>query len=219
MNNVLKLAFIAASTTLSLPASAAIVTLDFDGIATSNNTTEVGEFYNGGISGDGNTGTNYGVTFTPNALAITSYNGANEPNPGVLYFLSGAEVTINYAAGFDTGFSFYYASSSRASITVYDGLNGTGNVLATLNLADNYQSGCGYCVWTATGVSFAGTAKSIDFAGGADLVAYDDITFGSATVGGGAVPEPATWAMMIGGFGAIGGTMRQGRRKVSAHFA
>lgn len=32
-----------------------------------------------------------------------------------------------------------------------------------------------------------------------------------------AVPEPATWAMMIGGFALVGSTMR--RRKTSLHFA
>ncbi len=33
-----------------------------------------------------------------------------------------------------------------------------------------------------------------------------------------AVPEPATWAMMIGGFGAIGGAMRYRRRKTAVSF-
>lgn len=35
----------------------------------------------------------------------------------------------------------------------------------------------------------------------------------------GAVPEPATWAMMIGGFGAVGASMRYRRRKVTVSFA
>ena len=34
-----------------------------------------------------------------------------------------------------------------------------------------------------------------------------------------AVPEPATWAMMIGGFGMMGGAMRYRRRKTSVSFA
>lgn len=36
-----------------------------------------------------------------------------------------------------------------------------------------------------------------------------------------AVPEPATWAMMIGGFGMVGGAMRSARRKqtVSVRYA
>jgi hypothetical protein len=33
-----------------------------------------------------------------------------------------------------------------------------------------------------------------------------------------AVPEPATWAMMLVGFGAVGGAMRR-RRRVAVHFA
>jgi hypothetical protein len=35
----------------------------------------------------------------------------------------------------------------------------------------------------------------------------------------GAVPEPATWAMMIGGFGMMGASMRYRRRKVAVSFA
>ena len=194
-------------------ASAAVVVLDFAGVATTNNQTTVGGFYNGGTSGDGNTGTNFGVAFTSNALAINSYNGSGEPNPGILFFLSGGAVTMDYALGFTTGFSFNYSSNSSASITVYDGLGGTGNVLATLSLVNNFQPGCGYCAWTPTGISFAGIAKSIDFAGGANFVGYDNITLGSAIAGG--VPEPTSWALMIAGFGLTGAAMRR-RRSVAA---
>ena len=42
----------------------------------------------------------------------------------------------------------------------------------------------------------------------ADLVVLDDFLFGEPT----AVPEPATWAMMILGFGLIGGVLRARRR-------
>jgi len=35
----------------------------------------------------------------------------------------------------------------------------------------------------------------------------------------GAVPEPSTWAMMIGGFGMVGGSMRYRRFKTSISFA
>ena len=37
----------------------------------------------------------------------------------------------------------------------------------------------------------------------------DNLSFSTALVEPGAVPEPATWAMLIGGFGAIGATMRR----------
>jgi hypothetical protein len=37
------------------------------------------------------------------------------------------------------------------------------------------------------------------------------MTGGGGTGGGGSVPEPATWAMMITGFGLIGAAMRRKR--------
>lgn len=37
----------------------------------------------------------------------------------------------------------------------------------------------------------------------------------STQIGAGAVPEAATWAMMLVGFGAVGGALRTSRRKVS----
>lgn len=201
----------------SIPATAEVVVLDFNGVADPSNSTTVGGYYNGGASGDGNSGVNYGVQFTDNALAINSYNGHSEPNPGILFFLSGDAVNITYAAGFTTGFSFYYASNSEASITVYDGENGTGNVLAMLSLTNNFSAECGYCDWDAIGVSFAGVAKSIDFAGGADFVGYDQITFGSVRPGDpNAIPEPATWAMLITGFGLVGAAARRRRTLAQA---
>lgn len=44
-------------------------------------------------------------------------------------------------------------------------------------------------------------------------VIFDNFSFDTAVAG---VPEPATWAMMIGGFGLIGSAMR--RRRVSTTF-
>jgi hypothetical protein len=45
--------------------------------------------------------------------------------------------------------------------------------------------------------------------------------YASFLSGAGAVPEPSTWAMMIGGFGVVGGALRSRRRnvRVSATFA
>jgi hypothetical protein len=45
---------------------------------------------------------------------------------------------------------------------------------------------------------------------------YFRVTITEADAGPGAVPEPATWAMMVGGFGAVGAAMRRRQRtKVS----
>lgn len=44
---------------------------------------------------------------------------------------------------------------------------------------------------------------------------YNDFTFQVSNANTGAVPEPASWAMMISGFGLVGGAMRARRRSVS----
>ncbi len=58
-------------------------------------------------------------------------------------------------------------------------------------------------------------AFNYDVAGGS---VYGDDRLGTVTLGAaGAVPEPATWAMMIGGFGLAGAAMR--RRRATIAFA
>lgn len=49
--------------------------------------------------------------------------------------------------------------------------------------------------------------------GGRGLAGVDDVTVNlrPAAVTPGAVPEPASWALMIGGFGAVGGLLRRRR--------
>lgn len=49
---------------------------------------------------------------------------------------------------------------------------------------------------------------------------YNDLSFSFTNTfsAPGAVPEPSTWAMMILGFGAVGGVLRR-RRKVSVRYA
>ena len=189
-------------------ASAAVVVLDFEGVGDLN---AVGNFYNGGA------GTNYGIQFSNDTLAVVdadaggSGNFANEPSAStIMFFLNANNAILNMAAGFDTGFSFFYSSSTAASVTVWDGLNGTGNLLGTLNLSAQGFNNCtgdpggSFCNWTAVGVNFAGTARSINFGGTANQTGFDDITFGSATAGGGGneVPEPGTLGLL--GLGLLG---------------
>jgi hypothetical protein len=206
---------LALSTLALLPvataADAAIVSLDFEGIAPypNGNDVFVQEFYNGGTASNGSSGTNFGVSFGRNALLIclnsttvfcsnTSRGGLGDPDTreGALFFLDGSETFLNYAAGFTTGFSFNYVSVSFAgSVDVYDGENGTGNLLASVDLSPNAGScpdyNAGFCPFSPAGVLFAGTAKSISFGGVANQIVFDDITFGSDVPGPGPGPGPA----------------------------
>ena len=71
--------------------------------------------------------------------------------------------------------------------------------------------------WSVYGLSTGmGSGWNGLFSGGVDNIAYDFGTAGSGSFNFevAAVPEPATWAMMIGGFGLIGATARRRRGKV-----
>jgi hypothetical protein len=199
----------------SSASEASVIVLDFEGIG---NQASVLDFYNGGTDSMGNPGTNYGISFGSNSLAITDFdaggsgNFANEPSPdSVLFFLTGSAI-LNYAPGFDTGFSFFYSSATVASVFIYDQINAAGNLLATLNLSAQYDVGCAgdpngqYCNWTAVGASFAGLARSIDFGGTVNRIGYDNITFGSATAGGPptvAASAPPSFMILLLGLGLL----------------
>lgn len=72
-----------------------------------------------------------------------------------------------------------------------------------------YDGGAGYL--SVSGYPFTPTNSDYDFR------VMVDPSIASTP----AVPEPATWAMMIGGFGMVGGAMRSARRKqkVSVSYA
>ena len=203
------------------PATAAVVVLDFEGVG---NLANINNFYNGGTDSLGNSGVNYGVAFSTATLGLVDFdaggtgNFANEPSAStVMIFLNANNAVLDVAAGFTTGFSFFYSSSTAASVTVWDGLGASGTLLGTLALtAQGSANNCvgdpngSFCNWTAVGVNFSGTAKSIDFGGTANQTGFDNITFGSETPVPG-IPEPSTYAMLALGLAGVGFVAR--RRK------
>lgn len=207
--------FAALSLGTSMLAHADIV-LTFEGVGDS---IAVENYYNGGAGG------NLGIAFASSAVTLVDWdaggigNIANEPSANtVMFFLSGSNAYMNVASGFTNGFSFFYSSASAASVNVYDGLDGTGNVLATLNLANQYNLNCSgdpngqFCNWTPVGVTFTGTAKSVGFSGAASIAAFDDVTIGNSIPGNPVmVPEPS--AIAIAGFGFALACFGSKRRK------
>ncbi len=226
---------LAASLLTGAPALAGVMDLNFDGINPTypftSGSVAVENYYNGGTASNGATGPNYGVTFTDNALTIclngsggvdcsnTSKGGGPGSQTAALFWLSGSQTFMDVAAGFTTGFSFNYTDPfvSGSSVSVYSGLDGTGTLLATIPLATT-PSGCPgydgqYCPFVPIGVTFAGTAESVSFAGTANFVVYDDITLGSSVPG---TPLPAAAPLFAAGLGVIGLLARRRRQNRAA---
>lgn len=177
-----------------------ITTLTFEGL---KNNEAVENYYNGGYGGSGSgPGPSYGITFGSNALALITTAGGgtgNFTNPPSgdteLYFLSGSGDIMNVAAGFTTGFSFYYNGIEAGVVKVYSGANATGTLLASLTLPITPDAPHEF---VPIGVTFAGTAMSVDFGGSANEIGFDNITLGASSPV--ATPEPSNLV-----FGALAG--------------
>ena len=199
------------------PAHADVITLTFEGVA---DKASVNDFYNGGTDSAGNSGVNYGINFSSNSLGLIAFDsggtgnffGAQAPSPAtVVFFLSGSADTMNVAAGFTTGFSFYYSAPTTGgnSVYVYDALGGAaggGSVIASILLPSTGE-GFPAHIWVPIGVTFSGTAYSVDFGGVANQVAFDNITLGSETPT--ATPEPCTIVLTAIGLAGFGLTKRR----------
>ena len=199
-----KMAAVLALSSAAVAAQAAPILLDFEGVGDFN---AVGNFYAA-----------QGITFSPDTLALVDSDAggsgsfANEPSADtVMFFTNANNAILNVAAVLSTEFSFFYSSSTAATVRVYDGLNGAGNVLGSLNLVSQFGDLCGgdptglFCNWSNVSLTFAGIARSVDFGGAASQTGFDNISLGGASPGN-AVPEPATLALLgaaLAGMGAI----------------
>ena len=200
-------------------ATAAPIVLDFEGIG---DFVAIHNFYNGGTDGNGATGTDYGVSFSQDSVALTDSDAggygtlAGMPSGvGVLTFFSGAAAVMNVAAGFDTRLGFHYAAGDPGFVRVFDGLNGSGNLLGQLALGTNLDNCLDvdnlFCNFSPVELLFDGTARSVAFGGPAGWLVFDDVSFGAAEDEPAPVPEPATLALSMLGLAGLAFARRKAR--------
>ena len=214
MGGIMSLALAVAG--VASPAIAVPLVLTFEGL---QDFESVNEFYNGGTGSLGSgPGTNFGIQFS-NAIALIDSdaggtgNFGGEPSPSTaITFLGVSQTTMNVAAGFDTGFSFFYTSIVVPGVVrVWSGLDGTGSLLAELDLPVTPNSGAPdptgqFSPFLPFGVAFDGIAHSVDFAGSANQIGFDNITLGSERPIGPdqAVPLPGSLLLLGAGLAGAG---------------
>ncbi len=108
---------------------------------------------------------------------------------------------IWWATNAALGPTFADANGGQKSLQSWIDANAGSNLLVT-----GVQIGAG-SGWNG---NFEGAVDNVSFDFGGNARSFD------FAVAGGAVPEPATWAMMIFGFGAIGTAMRRRTRTAAA---
>jgi hypothetical protein len=192
-----------------------------------------------GFTGNGNENSNNPTDWTTNASFQA--NGNNVVGGGLYAQPHSGNYSINFGASNNapTTLSQTFADVVGGLYTVsfyaYNGLYAgdpgsrpynfltasVGDQSATL--ADNVRGGfispaCSDC-WVQGTFTFTGTGSdTLSIAAISDFNYWhlDDVsvTLSSSTTG--AVPEPATWAMMVSGFGLMGAAMRRRRRDMAA---
>lgn len=163
-----------------------------------------------------NDGFGHGTLFpgvsAPPPIPYASEGGAYRyENTDYYTILGGGSATLTALGGnYLTGFSFYFGSPDEYN-----------DVIFTFTGINNSVTLSGEDIWTNTNLDLTGDqadGRRVYYSFGADRVT--SITFASrgnsfeidglaANVG--AVPEPGTWALMIGGFGGAGAMLRRRR--------
>ena len=220
----------------ALPAQALVV-LGFEGVnATYPGTTpaDIAGFYGGGVSSQGTSGVNYGINFSPNAIAVClnavagSCSNASRGGLSVTSSQGALGLTSNGSAWFDVpagftfaiGFSYAVLPGSVATIAAYSGPAGTGALLAPPLVLAPGSAGCAaynaiLCPLGPGGYSFTGTAQSVVFTGQAGKVVWDDLTLGANDPQPPpAIPEPATAWLWLAGLSAVAAARQRALRRI-----
>jgi hypothetical protein len=183
-----------------------------------NGTVSVAALYNPTVNlntSPANYTATFGNTFEiSGSNGFSSVSGLNGTMNGTLSFAATEGTTINQALAnffvFNDGrggfFNFSPTSVLTQTYSYTPGVSSSVGLYILGNVADAFQG------FTPTPSSLS---LSFNSTGGSPYSASATLSVPPA----GAVPEPASWALMIVGFGLIGGAMRRRKVKTSVSFA
>jgi hypothetical protein len=200
MQNHLKAAAVAALATAAVAGSANAAVTVTNAVGNSTPYTIVVDFDNAPAAG-------YTLTGAYSVFASSQGNAAQPPSDATAFAgLQGGETLNVHSTGGFTAFSFYMGSPDDYNYVTVDGVTLNGSALMGLPfVSSNGDQGVGRTVFYNLG---GDVAHDISFH--SDGVAFE---FDNIAVAG--VPEPATWALMIGGFGLAGVALRRRRMAVA----
>jgi hypothetical protein len=174
--------------------AASATTITFDDIPVGSGTyVSIGAPYQG---------FNWSNVYVENNLYSDGYDNGivSEPNAGFNGY--GAVASFSAVSGTFVFNSGYFTSAfSPEEIIVSDNL-GDSKVFLINDSTPTLES----FGWAGVSTVYLDAVSD----GEGTQFVFDDLT-----VNGSAVPEPATWAMMLVGFGALGATLRGAKRKLS----
>lgn len=178
-------------------------------------------------------GSNFGFDFNTvvDAIRIVSNNDSNYVVNADTGAISTVATPVAYGAGdvnagsnaIVTGNGYLHGTTTQFAIdTNLDTLVRQANNAGTLTTVGSLGVAVG--PRTSFDIDFDGTAYLLDSSrfysvdlntGAASLIGNTDRSLYAMAIGG-AVPEPATWALLILGFGAVGGALRRRTAKSTA---
>ena len=156
------------------------------------------------------TGRQFNVTFHAVAQTDLYPDDAASYNSFVYNYFSGRDLNFGFTSALmNTGESYFYGDANSG----YESLSYSGNDDSEENFYLSY-AGASNKVGPVVGGGSAGIFRQDSYFGLPDrefnfsfnLIRGSVTTDGSSTS---AVPEPATWALMIAGFGLVGAAMRR----------
>lgn len=171
---------------MSLSGVSQATLIDFDNVAINNN---VNDSY-----------LTEGVQFQTDDWLATNMIGESSPERFAVA-LSGASY-VNILDGFTDQITFTYGAFTDAVVNVFDGENGTGNLLGSINLAANFDFANFYSV----SLGFTGIGHSISVQSQPGVFAWDNLEFSKASE----VPAPAGIALFT-----LGALIALRRKKIS----